>query len=82
MWASANYGGHSAQVKMRLLINDLSLPVTQMGPDFLMVEAPADHPPTDASVVMQVDQNERRWNVHLPMGIAAGTKRVAIAVRA
>jgi len=67
---------------MRLLVNDLSLPVTQMGPDFVLVDAPVNHPPADASVVLQVDQSERRWNVRLPNGIAAGTKRVAIAAGA
>ncbi len=71
-------GGHSARVKMRLLVNGLSLPVLQMGPDFLLVERPVNHPPASASVVLQVDQSERRWNVTLPGGISAGTNRVAI----
>ena len=43
---------------------------------------PFDQPPGDASMVLQVDQSERRWNVHLPHGISAGSKRVAIAARA
>jgi hypothetical protein len=64
---------------MRLLVNDLSFPVTQMGPDFVLLDEPVNHPPADASVVLQVDQTERRWNVRLPDGITAGTKRVAIA---
>ena len=64
---------------MRLLVNDSSIPVVQLGPDFLLVDAPFDHPPGDASMVLQVDQSERCWNVHLPNGISAGSKRVAIA---
>ncbi len=64
---------------MRLLVNGSSIPVIQMGPDFLLVDAPFDHPPGDASVVLQVDQSERRWNVRLPNGISANSKRVAIA---
>jgi hypothetical protein len=75
----SSQGGHSAQVKMRLLVNGCSISVVQMGPDFLLVDAPINHPPGDASVVLQVDQNERRWNVHLPNGICAESKRVAIA---
>ena len=67
---------------MRLLINGLSIPVAQMGPDFVLVDAPADHPPADARVIFQVDQSERSWNVRLPNGISAGTKRVAIAASA
>ena len=80
MIALSSQGGHSAQVKMRLLVNGGSIPVIQMGPDFLLVDAPFDHPPGDASVVLQVDQSERRWNVHLPDGISAESKRVAITV--
>jgi hypothetical protein len=44
-------GGHSAQVKMQLLVNGTSIRVTQMGPDFL-VDGPIDHPPDVARVVM------------------------------
>ena len=82
MFESANFGGHSAQVNMRLLVGGFSFPVAQMGPDFLLVDAPVNHPPTAASVVLEVDQIERRWNVHLPQGISAGTKRVVIAAGA
>jgi hypothetical protein len=64
---------------MRLLVNGLSLPVAQMGPDFLLLETSADHPPADARVVLQVDQSERTWNVRLPDGISTETKRVTIA---
>jgi len=67
---------------MRLLVNDLSLSVAQMGPDFLLLDSPADHPPADARVVLQVDQSERTWNVRLPNGISADTKRVTIAAGA
>lgn len=42
---------------MRLLVNGLSLPVAQMGPDFVLLDSPVNHPPAAASVVLQVDQN-------------------------
>lgn len=64
---------------MRLLFNGHSLPVAQLGPDFLLVDQPVNHPPTAASVILQVDQSERRWNVHLPTGMSADTKKVMIA---
>ena len=79
MIAISSQGGHSAQVKMRLLVNGGSIPVVQLGPDFLLVDAPFDHPLGDASLVLQVDQSERRWNVRLPNGISAGSNRVVIA---
>lgn len=74
----SNQGGHSARVKMRLLVNGGSIPVLQMGPDFLLVEEPFDHPPGNASVVLRVDESERSWGVHLPNGISSSSKRVAI----
>ena len=64
---------------MRLLVNGSSIAVAQMGPDFLLVDAPINHPPGNASLVLQVDQSERRWDVRLPEGISAASKRVAIA---
>lgn len=82
MIALSSQGGHSAQVNMRLLVNGGSIPVVQMGPDFLLLDAPFDHPPADAGLVLQVDQSERRWNVHLPEGISSRSKRVAIAATA
>jgi hypothetical protein len=72
-------GGHSAQVDMRLLVNGLSLSVAQMGPDFILLESPVDHPPAVAIMVLQVDQSEQHWNVRLPNGISANKKRVEIA---
>ena len=77
----SSQGGHSAQVKMRLLVNELTVPVAQLGPDFLLLDAPVDLPAGDASVVMQVDQQERRWDVRLPDGSSASSRRVAIVAR-
>jgi hypothetical protein len=64
---------------MRLLVNGFSIPVVQMGRDFLLVDSPVDHPPTRASLILQVDQSERRWNVQLPDGISSTSSRVTIA---
>lgn len=79
MIAEPSYGAHSAQVKMRLIVNGASIRITQMGPDFLFVESATDHPLGEATIVLQVDGSERRWNVHLPKGISAASKRVDIA---
>jgi hypothetical protein len=66
---------------MRLLVNGFSIPVRQMGPDFLLVDSPVNHPPADASLILQVDQSERCWDVRLPEGISAASQRVAIAAK-
>lgn len=64
---------------MRLLINGLSLPVAQMGRDFVLLDQPVNLEPALATMVMQVDGSERRWNVRLPNGISATNTRVQIA---
>jgi len=66
---------------MSLLVGGHSIPVAQMGPDFVLLQNPVNHPPADASVVLQVDKSERSWNVHLPHGMSAHVKRVTIAAR-
>src|SRR6266511_3486506 len=84
MASLSSQGGHSAQVKMRLLVNGSSIPVVQTGPDFLLVDAPINHPPGNASLVLQVDQSERRWSLRLPDGngisASSSSRQIAIAV--
>lgn len=67
---------------MRLLVGEASVPVVQLGPDFLLVNAAFDVPPGEASVVLQVDQSERRWKVRLPHGVSSASRRVAIVANA
>ncbi|HXP61237.1 MAG TPA: hypothetical protein VN829_12140 [Dongiaceae bacterium] len=40
-----NSNGHSADVRMALLVNERTLPIAQLGPDFLFLAAPASSPP-------------------------------------
>jgi hypothetical protein len=75
---SGGQGGHSADVRITLIFNGHSIPVAQLGPGFLLLDAPGDHPPGDASIVLRVDQSEEFWRVRLPEGISADTKRVNI----
>ena len=64
---------------MQLLVNGSSLPIAQMGPDFLLLDKPADHPPCEATILFAVDDCERRWRVRLPDGLAVDSERVTIA---
>ena len=80
MITEQNYGAHSAQVEMRLIVNGTSIGITHMGRDFVIVESPSEYPPGEASILLKVDESESRWNVRLPDGISAGSKRVALAV--
>ena len=63
---------------MELLLEDFSLRVGQLGPDFLLLKTPLDHPPTEGTLVVRVDENERRWKVRLPEGCSVASRRVVI----
>ena len=65
---------------MELIAHGMSISINQMGPDFLLVESPVDLPPGEATIVLQVDKSERRWQVLLPDGISRASNRVALAV--
>ena len=75
----SSHGGHSAEVRISLMFSGHSIPVAQLGPDFLLLDAPADHPPGPASILLRVDQSERSWNVRLTNGISSDSKRVIIS---
>lgn len=79
---SAGQHGHSADVEMQLFINGTSWSIGQMGPDFLLLDDGAAHPPAEATIMLRVDAHEERWPVYLPDGIAAGACRVRIALPA
>ncbi len=65
---------------MRLIVNGTVVRITQMGPDFLFIESPTDHPPCEASILLRVDDSESEWKVMLPEGISKDSKRVALAL--
>lgn len=80
MITSLGQKGCSNRVEMQLLVNGASLPIGQMGPDFLLLEQLIDHPPVEATIVFCVEgHSERRWQVWLPEGLAIGRERVKLA---
>ena len=68
--------GHSAEVRMRLLLNGWSVPVAQLGPDFLILHEASEHPPADAEMSLTVDGHEERWRIRLPRGFQEGDRIV------
>jgi hypothetical protein len=69
MRANENQSHHSAEVDMRLFLNGDSFIIAQMGPDFLILQHPAEHPPARAEVMLSIDGHEKRWPVWLPEGL-------------
>ena len=64
---------------MELCLNGHVLPIAQLGPDFLVLTTPTDHPPADAEIAMWIDGREDRWRVRLADGIRAGERKTAIS---
>jgi hypothetical protein len=54
---------------MWLCVGGHVLEVGQLGPDFLILAAPANYPPAEAEMVVSIDGRERRWPVYLPDGL-------------
>ncbi len=79
MLVSAGHIGRSTDVKMELLLDEVSLPVGQLGPDFLLLKEAVPHPPADGILVLRVAESERRWAIRLPEGMSAGSRRVVIS---
>jgi len=69
---------HSARVRMELRLNGSVLPISHLGPDYLVLTEPVDHPPAQAEIVMSIDGNQSRWSVRLPAGLSATSGRTSI----
>ena len=80
MIAKQSNGAHSAVVKMRLIINGTSIPINQMGPDFLFVDFDRNYPPGEATIDLQIDDSHRQWQVRLPEGVSKDSERVPLAL--
>jgi hypothetical protein len=70
---------YSADVRMELRLQDRVLSIAQLGPDFLILEEPVEHPPAQAEILVSIDGRERRWMVYLPDGLTVGARETRIA---
>ena len=70
---------HSARVRMELRVNGSILAISHLGPDYLILAQPVNHPPARAEIFMSVDGSERSWPVGLPAGLSTASRRTPIA---
>jgi hypothetical protein len=77
--ANPQHGGYSADVQMHLSVSGHVFSIGQLGPDFIILDDPTDHPPADAEITFSIDGRVRRWSVLLPNGISLGQARTRIA---
>jgi hypothetical protein len=76
--ANLNAQTHSARVRMELRLPGAVLTISHLGPDFLILAQPVDHPPTRAEISMSIDGNEKCWPVRLPAGLSTASRRTRI----
>jgi hypothetical protein len=77
--SNPNHRGHSADVRMTLYLEGRALPISHLGPDFLIVKTPIDHPPTDAEIELVIDGLAKRWPVRLHKGMSAADRETRIS---
>jgi len=73
MLSSLNGNGYSSNVRLHLLVGDRTLELAQIGPNDIVLRTPADLPPGDAEIIMEIDGKQRRWSIHLPQGASITT---------
>jgi hypothetical protein len=71
--------GYSASVEMFLDINGVRHDVSHMGPEFIILAQPVNHPPCEGVVGLTIDGRLRQWPVQLPDGICQAVSRVRTA---
>ena len=70
---------HSADVRMQLIFDGITLPLEQLGPDFVILRKPMTAmPPNIGEILLRIDGSERRWSVRLPEGIDIATQATPI----
>ena len=68
---------HSARVRLRLLVNGDDLDVAQVCGDTCILRDHRPHPPSDAQLIIMVDDHTETHNVFLWQGISADSREVA-----
>lgn len=79
MTTTRSTNDRSVDVRMQQLLNGHVLQIAQLGPRFLMLDHPIEHPPADAKILMSVGGKEERRCVRLPNGISTTAPATAVS---
>jgi hypothetical protein len=63
---------------MELRLNGLVAPIVQMGPDFVVLKQPFEHPPAAAELFLRIDDSESTWGVYLADGISPARRKTKV----
>ena len=64
---------------MSLCVNGHTFHIGHLGPTFLILDDPADYPPSEGEITVSIDGRVKRWHVQLPDGVSASKPRSRIA---
>lgn len=71
--------GHSAEVRMWMVVEERTIPLAQMAPDFVILQEPQQIPPCRVDMFLSVDGHLENWPAHLPKGVQPHLERTPIA---
>jgi hypothetical protein len=63
---------------MELRLNGRVVPISQMGPDFLVIKQSFEHPPAEAEIYLRIDDSASSWRVHLVEGISSVRRKTIV----
>jgi hypothetical protein len=70
--------GYSAKVALTLKVDDQDISLSHVGPGLVRLrENCGPMPPSDAQLLIQVDEHSELMNVYLPSGISRDSREVA-----
>ena len=70
--------GYSAKVALTLKVGERDLPLSHLGPNEVSIRELSDEiPPSNAQLIIQVDDSSDVMDVYLPHGVSADSHDVA-----
>ena len=77
-----NMGGYSARVELEMIVAGRKIELSQVAPEFVILQQPMELAPTLAEIVVRVDGHENRRLVRLVEGIQLSSRRVKVEKQA
>ena len=71
--------GYSAKVQMFLVIGGIRHDVPHMGPEFIILPQPPNHPPCEAIVGLSIDGRLNQRLVNMPDGLSEVSQQMRTA---
>ncbi|HUS36184.1 MAG TPA: hypothetical protein VM680_12605 [Verrucomicrobiae bacterium] len=63
---------------MTLVVGAVSHRVGILGPDYVFLEAPGEHPPSEADLILEIDGDREQSRVFLPKGLPQNEREIPI----